>query len=210
MLSDTKLTLNILADRYMGYNGCNWFLGVYDINGAELRFNTPATTADICEEEAISAQSATYMSALVNITRYEMDGEKLVGFTVGDQKMATFIHSEPLPLEGTAWTAKFVNDGEDPRQIYYEISVSALFENGKVTGSAGCNDYEADYVIDGDKITISNIQTPGAQCDEPAGVNDVESWYLAALENTAAYDELAASLVLADAEGQALVLFGSP
>ena len=38
VLPDTKLTLNMLSERYAGYNGCNWFLGVYDVNGVELTF----------------------------------------------------------------------------------------------------------------------------------------------------------------------------
>lgn len=94
--------------------------------------------------------------------------------------------------------------------VSYEITINALFEDGKVTGSAGCNDYEADYVIDGDQITISNVQAPNFQCAEPSGVNETESWYLAALEEAATYNELVTSLVLAGADEQALALFGNP
>ena len=163
VLPDTKLTLNMLVDRYAGYNGCNWFLGVYDVDGVELSLYTPATTAFICEDEAVSAQAATYSAALVNVTRYEMEGDKLVTYTVGDQKMATFIPAVPVAIEGTEWTAKFVNDGEGMAPASsYEYTVSAVFQDGKVAGNGGCNDYEADYVVDGDLVTISNITSAGA------------------------------------------------
>lgn len=210
-LPDAKLTLNMLVDRYAGYNGCDWFLGVYDIEGDTLRYNTPATTATACEDIALSTQAATYMSALVNITQYELEDDKLLTYTVGDQQMATFIPADPVPLEGTAWTAKFVN-AEDRMLMAssYDLTVSARFENGTLTGFGGCNDYEADYVIDGNQITISNIQSAEEECSEPAGASEIEAAYFAALEATTNYTELVASLIFTGADGQDLVLFGTP
>lgn len=211
VLPDTKLTLNMLADRYAGYNGCNWFLGVYDVNGEELRFNTPAITSFICEDEDVSAQAATYSSALVNITRFEMDGDKLVTYTVGDQKMATFVPAEPAAIEGTAWTAKFVNDGEDlVAASTYEFTVSAVFQDGKVTGNGGCNDYEADYVVDGNSVTISNLVSGTEECTDVAGSSQVEQWYFASLAATQTYDALVTSMVFSDGEGNPQVFFGTP
>jgi heat shock protein HslJ len=211
VLPDTKLTLNMVVERYAGYNGCNWFLGVYDVDGEGIRFNTPAMTAFICQDEAVSSQAATYSSSLVNITRYEMEGDKLVTYTVGDQKMATFFPAEPVAIEGTKWTAKFVNDGERMTPASsYEFTVSAVFENGKVKGNGGCNDYEADYVVDGDTITISNITSAGAECTDIPGANNVEAWYFAALEATTNYAALVTSLVFMDAEGNDQIFFGTP
>ena len=42
------------------------------------------------------------------------------------------------------------------------------------------------------------------------GVNDIETWYFAALENTTRYDALAATLLFSGEESQEQVLFGTP
>ena len=211
VLPDSKMTLSLLVERYAGFNGCNWFLGVYDIVSDELRFNTPATTAFLCEDEAVSTQAATYMSALVNTTNYAMEGENLVTFTVEDQRMLTFAPAVPVSFEGTLWTAKLLNDGDNSAQASsWEVTVNAYFENGKVTGFGGCNDFTADYTMDGNMISIMNLENPGNTCDKPKGINDIEDLYFNALQSVNTYDTLVASLLLSSDDGQTQILFGTP
>jgi heat shock protein HslJ len=211
VIPDSALTLNIFIERYAGYDGCNWFLGVYGVDGDTLRFNTPAMTSFICKDEAISAQGATYDAALVNITRYEMDGDKLVTYTVGDQKMATFVPAEKTAFEGTPWTAKFVNYGDGMTQASdYDFTVTARFEDGKMKGFGGCTEYEADYVIDGDSITISNITPSGDECTEDSGSSELQQWYFDALTATTKFETMVASTVFASDDNTAQVMFGTP
>ena len=211
VLPETKLTLNMMVERDAGYDGCNWFSGVYDSVAPELKFYPPARTAFICQDSDVSAQASTYSSALINITHYEMDGDKLVTYTVGDQKMVTFVPAQPVEIEGAEWTAKFVNDGQHMTPASaYEFTVSAVFENGKVTGNGGCNDYEADYVVDGDAVTFSNIVSAGVECTDYPGSNNVEKWYFAALEETTNFYPLITSMIFTGSEGQDTVFFGTP
>jgi heat shock protein HslJ len=211
VIPGSALTLNMFVERYGGYDGCNWFIGVYAVDGDTLRFDTPAITSFICQDEAISAQGATYDSALVNITRYEMEGDKLVTYTVGDQKMATFIPAEKTAFEGTPWTVKFVNYGDGMTQASdYDFTVTARFEDGKMTGFGGCTEYEAGYVIDGESITVSDITAAGDECTEDSGSSELQQWYFDALSATTKYETLVASTVFANEDNTAQVLFGTP
>lgn len=56
--------------------------------------------------------------------------------------------------------------------------ITAVFENGSVTGIAGCNNYFSAYEVNGDSLEIG---PPGATlmvCAEPRGVMDQEGAYL--------------------------------
>ncbi len=211
VLPDTKLTLNLAGERYAGYDGCNWFSGVYESKAPQLTFYMPAQTSFMCDDADVSAQSATYFSSLINTTAYEIEGENLVTYTEGNQRMATFVPATAIDMEGTPWTVKFVNDGTQMTPASeYEFDVTALFKDGSLTGMIGCNDYSAEYVVDGDSITFSNILSENTDCEEYTGAPDVATWYLDSLEQTTNFTPLSATMIFTDVDGQDTVFFGTP
>jgi heat shock protein HslJ len=66
--------------------------------------------------------------------------------------------------------------------------LTAFFEDGTVSGVAGCNNYFAGYEIDGSSIEIGPAGSTQAFCSEPDGVMDQEFAYLALLQSADHYE----------------------
>jgi len=76
-----------------------------------------------------------------------------------------------LPLEGTLWTLQ----GSPPA-----APITAIFQQGQVSGSGGCNTYNGTFTTFASDITIGALTVTGRTCD-PA-VMDRETFYLARLQ----------------------------
>jgi len=105
-------------------------------------------------------------------------------------------------LEGTSWILVDTLPGTE---------VKALFENGQVSGSAGCNSYSGTYVtttVDRvNKIRIGPLASTMMMCEE--AVMDQETAYLAALQSASSYAIEGNVLTLFHADGT-LLFEGEP
>jgi heat shock protein HslJ len=83
------------------------------------------------------------------------------------------------PLDGTSWTL----------MAYRKTSpipgttITAVFEDGRVHGSAGCNSYSGAYKVSGDRITVSEIAITEMACLEPEGVMEQETTFIQLLSD---------------------------
>ncbi len=69
-----------------------------------------------------------------------------------------------------------------------ETPITARFgDDGKLTGSAGCNRYIAGYHLDGQNIAIGPVAATRMACPQPEGVMQQEAQYLTALSTAATY-----------------------
>jgi heat shock protein HslJ len=212
ILPDTRPTVNFGVDRYAGSGGCNWFLGVYEAAGETLRFMTPSTTRTVCGEPAgVMEQEATYMSALLNIIEYRMEGEKLLGYTTNDQLLLTFVPASSIALEGTTWQLKFLVDVESvlATPVIPGTEVTAQFTADRMSGSGGCNTYEAAYTLDDESFAIADLTTTEMACAEPEGIQEQEQRFLAYLQIAAKLVHVGGAVLLQDALGRTLLAFGA-
>jgi heat shock protein HslJ len=85
--------------------------------------------------------------------------------------------------------------------------ITARFESGRLTGSAGCNMYTAAYTVGGNALTISPAASTRRACSAPAGIMEQEATYLAALTTTAAYRIEGDRLILETADGARVASF---
>ncbi|HXV98376.1 MAG TPA: META domain-containing protein [Anaerolineae bacterium] len=203
-------TLNMMVDRYVGFGGCNWFLGVYGVSDDTLRFQMPASTPLLCDEPpGVMNQEGTYMTALLNVTEFQKEGDKLIAYTVENQRLLTFIPAKPMPFENTTWTLKLFKQEENWIPVVLGSEVTAQFEGEQLSGSAGCNDYSATVDQEGTKLTLTSITASAETCTEPEGLMAQEEIYLAALETVAGYQQVGVSLALLNGAGQPVLLFGA-
>jgi heat shock protein HslJ len=87
-----------------------------------------------------------------------------------------------------------------------DVVVSATFANGSVSGTGGCNTYNAPYTVDGSKLTIGpNIASTQMACG--AAETAVERVVLQRLPKVASYAIDGSTLTLADADGKPLLVF---
>ncbi len=118
------------------------------------------------------------------------------------QALATFT-AQSQSLEGTSWQVISYNNGKQAvTSVLIGSELTADFgTDGTLSGSAGCNNYNGGYEVDGDKITIGPLASTMKMCNEPEGVMDQESQFLAALESAATYKIEGARLELRTADG---------
>jgi heat shock protein HslJ len=185
----TRPTLGFQVERFVGFGGCDYFLGAYTAKeDGNLDIQQPASTTGGClnEPKAID-QQGTYMSALASTVRYEEQDGKLVLYTTGDQPVLTFAPLESAPLEGTVWDLSFTYDSKLAIWTPALPGVTAVFDGQKLSGNAGCNDYNATYTLDNGRLKLGPIAVTQKACATPEGVMEQEQAYLALLQ---AADEL--------------------
>jgi heat shock protein HslJ len=107
------------------------------------------------------------------------------------------------PLEGTAWQLT----ADAPLGVALAgVGVTAQFEDGKLTGNSGCNQYNGTYEVDGDALTIgSDIASTQIAC--PAPQMAVERVYLTRLPKVASFEIDGDALTLSDEGGETLLTY---
>ena len=96
---------------------------------------------------------------------------------------STMAASNGDPLEDTNWEL-FAYRKSKP--IAGSV-ITASFEEGRISGSAGCNTYFGSYEIDGNNIKISELAMTEMACLEPEGIMDQELTYLQYLADAKSY-----------------------
>ena len=106
-----------------------------------------------------------------------------------------------LQLEGTRWTLTDYVYNDTSLQVLNGTSVTLDFrEDGRITGSAGCNHYFASYDMKGTTVTIGPAGSTLMYC-HAAGVMEQESTYLTLLGEASSVMVVNDRLALADAGG---------
>jgi heat shock protein HslJ len=107
------------------------------------------------------------------------------------------------PLEGTAWELS----ADSPLGVTTaNVTLTAQFEDGTVSGYSGCNTYNGPYTVDGSDMTIgpdlasTQMACPGAQME-------VEQEFLTRLSQVAGFEIDNDTLTLSDDEGEVLLRF---
>ena len=208
LIEGSTPTLNFFVERYAGFSGCNYYLAAYSIDGNSISLLGPTQTILQCAEpEGVMEQEATFIGILQNATEFDLEGETLTLFTVGEQPLATFTRAENLPLEGTTWQLKFYVVDEEITPIIEGSEVTAIFEGDAVSGSGGCNNYNGTVAVDGSNLTVSGVASTMMACNEPAGVMDQEAAFLSQLENAASFELGGSTLIVANADNEPIMLF---
>lgn len=211
LVPGTRLTTNFLADRYAGSSGCNWYLGVFSVDAGTLLLYPPAQTQVICADEAVNQQEALFTSTMANTIAYAFEGDQLVAYTSDNQRLITYNPAEPVPFEGTQWSVKFLAEEDEAISVAPGTEVTARFDAGRLTGSGGCNEYEAAYSADtSGAMTISEIVPGSSVCSEPADVMEQETFFLQTLPTVVAYEQIGGMLLLFDEAGGPAVILGAP
>jgi len=91
-------------------------------------------------------------------------------------------------LDDSSWVVEeLVIDGTATRVVDGTM-LTALFENGNVGGSAGCNGYNAAYETKGDSIAIGLAMSTLIFCEQPEGTMAQETAYLSLLQSADRFD----------------------
>jgi heat shock protein HslJ len=177
------VTLRFDADGALGgFDGCNRYRGAYAVDGTTIRIPSEmATTRAACRQPLMSRARA-YAEALSRAVSFAIDANRLSLRDSAGEAVAAF-EAGSRGLAGTSWQVTAYNNGKQAVvSLITGTAITAHFgDDGRVSGSAGCNQYFADYQ-EGDGSIV--IGLPGATrrfCAEAEGTMEQETRYLEAL-----------------------------
>ncbi|MEZ4769572.1 MAG: META domain-containing protein [Caldilineales bacterium] len=113
-------------------------------------------------------------------------------------------------LDGTDWALTEVAEGQP---VLENTEITIRFEDGAISGSAGCNTYTSVYSLSEDNpflITLEPVTATRMACDDP--VMDQETAYLSALQTVSIWGYRFGDLALlytADDGTPALLIFAA-
>lgn len=207
----TKPTLGFAVDRYMGFGGCDYFVGAYlakEDNGLDIQ--QPAITTGGCiNEPKAMEQQGTYVTSLRNVISYAEKDGKLELYTTGDQVLMTMVPLQSVPLEVTTWDLSFYYDAELAawKPVMPGARITAKFDGQQVSGNAGCNDYSAKYTLSNDRLTVDAIAVTNKTCAAPEGVMEQEQGYLAMLKTAGWLQKYPRSVQMFTADNTPLLMY---
>lgn len=88
------------------------------------------------------------------------------------------------------WVLETYGEPDNLKSVLQDTEITATFNSDErdVTGSAGCNQYFADYVVKGNNLSILEpIGQTEMACPEPEGVMEQERQYFIILKSAESY-----------------------
>jgi heat shock protein HslJ len=188
-LSVTTITAGFQGNgRMSGSTGCNKYNAANTTDGDMITISPGATTLMACPTP-IMIQESAFLDVLASATTYKIEGDEMELKDASGDVIAKFSALEPVSLTVSSWQVIGYNNGKlAVVSVIIGTEITANFgEDGTLSGSAGCNNYNATYEVDGDNISIGPAAATRMFCPEPDGVMEQEVQYLAALETVATY-----------------------
>lgn len=191
VLNGTEVTALFGEDgQVAGSAGCNNYFASYELSGDALKLGPAGSTLMACADpEGIMAQEDAFLAALGSVASFQIEGQQLALLAGQGQALLTFTVGESASLSGTTWQVVGYNNGRGGvTSVIIGTELTAVFdEGGRLAGSAGCNQYFADYRLEDQDLAIGPAGSTRMACLEPDGIMDQENEFLAALERVATY-----------------------
>jgi heat shock protein HslJ len=181
-------------------DGCNGMGGTWSTKGSELSIVLGPSTLMACPPP-IDALATSLRAALTATKSFAREGSRLSLLGAKRETLAVFAPTEPTSLAGSSWVVLSVNNGREAVvSLPSGVTITARFgADGRVSGSAGCNEYNGSYTVEKKSLTFSPLRTTRKAC--PEEVMAQESLWLAALGRVASHRLGQRELDLYDATG---------
>jgi len=105
------------------------------------------------------------------------------------------------PLNGTTWELYSIGRYSP----IAESKTTIRFENGRVSGLGGCNQYGGDYKVSGQMLSFSALYITEMACMSPEGIMDQEQRFLKSLGDTQSFAIVDGQLQIKQADGEVLI-----
>lgn len=178
---------------------CNRVRGRYTVDGSDLSIQLGPSTLAMCPPDS---QDKDFLKGLAEVGAYQFADGKLVLLLKLDSGSMTFAGSSPTALAGASWNVTGINNGKQAvASVIIGSTVTLNFtDDGKVNGSAGCNNYSGAYTTDGNQIKVGPLRSTRKICAQPEGVMEQEAYFLTALQAGTTFKITGNQLNIRDAE----------
>ena len=198
----TIVTLRFDSGRASGVDGCNRYVTSYAAEGATLRLLANGASTQMACPRPVMLQAVVYLQSLADTNAYRVEGGHLQLLGADGAVLATFT-PQAQGVAGTRWRVTGYNNG---RQAVVGVLdgtnlTLAFAADGKVSGSAGCNDYLGTYAQSGESLKFGPSATTRKLCAQPEGVMAQEQAFLKALQSVATARQEGDRLELRAADG---------
>ncbi len=194
----------------VGETGCNAYNATFTANVNEIKVNLPVTTRQECGDAQAEAEQQFFLG-LNSATEYRILGSVLqIPYGEGESRLVlNFEATEPpaapavdmTPLNGTFWyLASFNGNPLVPgSEITAGFNVAEGGLTGEISGSGGCNAYNAAIDATAGSFTVGPIASTRRACDQP--LMDQEGGYFDWLSNAYDYDRAGDQLLISTVHG---------
>ena len=198
----TIVTLRFEHGRAGGVDGCNRYVTSYTAEGATLRLLANGASTQMACPRPVMLQAVAYMQTLADTYAYKVVDGKLHLLGADGALLATFA-PQVQDVAGTEWRVTGYNNGRQAVVGVLEGTTltMAFAADGKVSGSAGCNDYMGTYAQSGESLKFGPSATTRRMCAQPAGVMEQEQAFLKSLQMVASARQEGNRLELRSVDG---------
>jgi len=202
-------TAHFEGGRIQGTDGCNRYTVPYTQTGRALQVGPRGASTQMACPPEVSKQADAFIGALTRASAHRVEGGRLQLLAADGAVLARF-DAQAQSLAGTSWRVTAYNNG---RQAVVSTLggtnlTMAFSGDGRVAGSAGCNNFTAPYTLAGQKLAIGPAAATRRMCPSPERVMEQESEFLKALETVATARFEGDRLELRTGGGQLAVILG--
>lgn len=173
LVETAPVTLVIEGTRWGGTAACNTYGGDVRIDDGQVTTDGFAVTEMYCMDEDVMESERAYLAALLVVDRVEADAATLV--LSGPDTELNFARPAPEPdaaLVGTTWELTELVSGGGPDGAVSSVMAEAellLGEDGRLSGSTGCNRLMGGFTVDGDLLVVDGpLGTTRMVCTDDA------------------------------------------
>jgi heat shock protein HslJ len=208
---DRPATISLSADRYSGFDGCNYVNGhVRSSSEGKIAFPQPGVSTLMgCtgDNEAISRQ---FGQALAGAQSYRVSGNQLVLLDGNATLLATFVR-QPSNIASTSWRQASYHDGRSGfvSTLISEKMTLSFLQSGQVKGFGGCQDYQGVFQSEeaNGKVGFSNLVVAASRQRCSAASRREQQRYLKALARAVRYKRIGNAIEFYDGNGMRVVSF---
>jgi heat shock protein HslJ len=195
------VTLRFADGSAQGSDGCNRFSTPYRAAAGKLEVSTQGVTTMMACAPELMQQATAFMAALNGAGTWRVDGRQLTLAAADGRKLAGFTAQDTV-LAGTSWRVAGINNGKQAVvSVLPGTNLTLAFAgDGRATGSAGCNTFNASYESEGARLRFGQMATTRKMC---AGTRtmDQELAFVRALQTVTAARIDGSRLELRTADG---------
>ena len=116
-------------------------------------------------------------------------------------------NSKPEMLKSKIWNLKQLNRGNNLQEILENSKITAEFQEGKIHGTAGCNNYFSAFNIKENIIEMGPVGATRKMCHSPEGIMEQEMNFFEALEEAYNFEIKTNQLIILNDKRKSILIF---